>query len=201
MIVLKNMDDLMDTDLRGHHIGVCMCVLAIHEGSNIILETGKLLTHKRNILPTHLFQATINCAYSTLKSPYSPPPSGHDGTPRPYSQLNSGTVLLHLPTNCFPAFRISLPHTQRSPNGPFRIRICSRSISKEGGIPSPGSTTLYARIETSTLLCGLRAPSIVYITSTLISRGSPGQRQVDRTQDLILWIGGGGTASMRWARS
>lgn len=72
-----------------------MCVLAIHEGSNIILETGKLLAHiKRTSYRRIYLRRPSNCAYSTIKTPYAAPPIGHDGSPRPYSQLNSGTVLL-----------------------------------------------------------------------------------------------------------
>ncbi|KAF8922425.1 nucleotide-diphospho-sugar transferase [Mucidula mucida] len=78
MIVMKNMDELMDLDLPKGHIAaahVCAC------------NPRKLPHYPADWIPA-------NCAHSAVPTPTSPPPAWSEGKPRPYSQLNSGLVVL-----------------------------------------------------------------------------------------------------------
>lgn len=79
MIVLKDMDELMTLDLPDDHIAavhVCSC-------------NPRILKHyPKDWKPN-------NCAHGSVKYPTAPPPSITDKSPRPYTQLNSGTVVLN----------------------------------------------------------------------------------------------------------
>ncbi|KAF8912780.1 nucleotide-diphospho-sugar transferase [Gymnopilus junonius] len=79
MIVLKNMDELMLLDLPHDHIAavhVCSC-------------------NPRDIIHYPLDWKPRNCAYTAVKYPTAPPPAITEHSPRPYTQLNSGTVVLN----------------------------------------------------------------------------------------------------------
>jgi len=79
MIVMKNMDDLMDLDLPEDQIAaahVCAC------------NPRKLAHYPADWIPA-------NCAHTANTHPLALPPIATDATPRPYSQLNSGTVVLN----------------------------------------------------------------------------------------------------------
>ncbi|TFK43723.1 glycosyltransferase family 8 protein [Crucibulum laeve] len=79
MIVKKNMDDLMTIELGKNEIAavhVCAC------------NPRKLEHYPSDWIPA-------NCAHTAVKHPRGLPPVATDNTPRPYSQLNSGTVVLN----------------------------------------------------------------------------------------------------------
>ncbi|KAF9015284.1 nucleotide-diphospho-sugar transferase [Cyathus striatus] len=79
MILKKNMDELMVLDLLKDQIAavhVCAC------------NPRKLAHYPSDWIPT-------NCAHSAVTNPLAPPMQPSDTTPRPYSQLNSGTVVLN----------------------------------------------------------------------------------------------------------
>ncbi|KAF8973912.1 nucleotide-diphospho-sugar transferase [Flammula alnicola] len=79
MIVLKNMDELMFLDLPQDHIAavhVCSC------------NPRGLPHYPKDWTPSH-------CAHAAVKNPTAPPPSIQKDSPRPYFQLNSGTVVLN----------------------------------------------------------------------------------------------------------
>ncbi|KAF5337221.1 hypothetical protein D9611_003289 [Ephemerocybe angulata] len=77
MLVRRNMDELFVLKLARDQIAavhVCAC------------NPLKLVHYPADWLP-------VNCAYSAVSTPKSPPPK-YNGSPRPYHQLNSGTVVL-----------------------------------------------------------------------------------------------------------
>ncbi|THV04831.1 nucleotide-diphospho-sugar transferase [Dendrothele bispora CBS 962.96] len=79
MIVMKNMDELMVLPLESDEIAaahVCAC------------NPMKILHYPADWVPE-------NCAHTAVKSPLSNPPSWTPNGPRPYGQLNSGTVVLN----------------------------------------------------------------------------------------------------------
>ncbi|KAL0579118.1 hypothetical protein V5O48_002901 [Marasmius crinis-equi] len=79
MIVMKNMDDLMDLPLKAEQIAAahaCAC------------NPRKFAHYPADWIPE-------NCAHTAVENPRAPPPSWAPGKPRPYSQLNSGTVVLN----------------------------------------------------------------------------------------------------------
>ncbi|KAF9532047.1 nucleotide-diphospho-sugar transferase [Crepidotus variabilis] len=79
MIVLKNMDELMAMDLPHDHIAaahVCAC-------------------NPRGIEHYPIDWRPDNCAHTTLSHPTSLPPLPTHTSPRPHTQLNSGTVVLN----------------------------------------------------------------------------------------------------------
>ncbi|KAF5312565.1 hypothetical protein D9619_003165 [Psilocybe cf. subviscida] len=79
MIILKNMDDLMNIDLLPDHIAaahVCCC------------NPRGYAHYPADWIPPH-------CAYTAVANPTSPPPASTKNSPRPYFQLNSGTVVLN----------------------------------------------------------------------------------------------------------
>ncbi|KAG5718848.1 hypothetical protein E4T56_gene6329 [Termitomyces sp. T112] len=79
MIVLKNMDDLMNIELARDHIAavhVCAC------------NPRKLKHYPADWIPA-------NCAHTKVDNPTALPPPYTDTSPRPYKQLNSGTVVLN----------------------------------------------------------------------------------------------------------
>jgi len=79
MIVMKNMDELMDLVLPKNQIAaahVCAC------------NPRKLEHYPADWIPA-------NCAHTANTHPLAWPPSATDASPRPYSQLNSGTVVLN----------------------------------------------------------------------------------------------------------
>ncbi|KAF5377634.1 hypothetical protein D9615_005296 [Tricholomella constricta] len=79
MIVMKNMDELMDLELAKDQIAaahVCAC------------NPRRLKHYPADWIPA-------NCAHTAVKHPTALPPPATDDTPRPYSQLNSGTVVLN----------------------------------------------------------------------------------------------------------
>jgi len=78
VIILRNMDELMDLDLPKDQIAaahVCAC------------NPRKLPHYPADWIPE-------NCAHSAVTGPNAPPPQWSEGKPRPYSQLNSGVVVL-----------------------------------------------------------------------------------------------------------
>ncbi|KAJ3510542.1 hypothetical protein NLJ89_g4619 [Agrocybe chaxingu] len=78
MIVLKNMDELMLLDIPNEHIAavhVCAC------------NPRRMSHYPKDWRPD-------NCAHTAVKHPTEPPPSITENSPRPYTQLNSGTVVL-----------------------------------------------------------------------------------------------------------
>ncbi|KAL0072090.1 hypothetical protein AAF712_001013 [Marasmius tenuissimus] len=79
MIVMKNMDELMELPLESDQIAaahVCAC------------NPRKFAHYPADWIPE-------NCAHTAVASPLAPPPTWSPGKPRPYSQLNSGTVVLN----------------------------------------------------------------------------------------------------------
>ncbi|KDR85114.1 hypothetical protein GALMADRAFT_233742 [Galerina marginata CBS 339.88] len=79
MIVMRNMDELMVLDLPYDHIAavhVCSC-------------NPRVLKH----YPPDW--KPCNCAYTAVEHPAAPPPTITEESPRPYTQLNSGTVVLN----------------------------------------------------------------------------------------------------------
>ncbi|KAG6832451.1 hypothetical protein H0H92_001497 [Tricholoma furcatifolium] len=79
MIVLRNMDDLMELELADDHIAavhVCAC------------NPRRLKHYPADWIPE-------NCAHTAVQSPTSLPPSCTTTSPRPYGQLNSGTVVFN----------------------------------------------------------------------------------------------------------
>ncbi|KAK0208366.1 nucleotide-diphospho-sugar transferase [Desarmillaria ectypa] len=79
VIILRNMDELMDLDLPKDQIAaahVCAC------------NPRKLPHYPADWIPE-------NCAHSAVSGPNAPPPQWSEGKPRPYSQLNSGVVVLN----------------------------------------------------------------------------------------------------------
>ncbi|KAF9270340.1 nucleotide-diphospho-sugar transferase [Marasmius fiardii PR-910] len=79
MIVMKNMDELMDLSLGDGEIAaahVCAC------------NPRKFPHYPADWIPD-------NCAHTAVRTPLAPPPTWSPGCPRPYSQLNSGTVVLN----------------------------------------------------------------------------------------------------------
>ncbi|KAG6816287.1 hypothetical protein H0H87_007230 [Tephrocybe sp. NHM501043] len=79
MIVLKNMDELMDLELANDEIAathVCAC-------------NPRRLAH----YPADWISA--NCAHTAVTDPTALPPPITKTSPRPYGQLNSGTVVLN----------------------------------------------------------------------------------------------------------
>ncbi|KAK7058851.1 hypothetical protein VNI00_001475 [Paramarasmius palmivorus] len=66
MVVLKNMDELMDLPLGPDEIAAA-----------------------------HACAIPANCAHTAVSHPLASPPSWSPNTPRPYGQLNSGTVVLN----------------------------------------------------------------------------------------------------------
>jgi len=80
MIVMRNMDELMELDLPSDWIAaahVCAC------------NPRKLAHYPKDWIPA-------NCAYTPLSHPssHSQPSSIQPSSPRPYTQLNSGLVVL-----------------------------------------------------------------------------------------------------------
>ncbi|KAG6820376.1 hypothetical protein H0H93_001347 [Arthromyces matolae] len=69
MIIMKNMDELMDLELPKDHIA------AVHS--------------------QYFARIPENCAHTAVKSPQTLPPPYGPTSPRPYQQLNSGTVVLN----------------------------------------------------------------------------------------------------------
>ncbi|KAJ7597161.1 nucleotide-diphospho-sugar transferase [Mycena floridula] len=79
MLVMKNMDELMTLDLPHDKIAaahVCAC------------NPAKYSHYPADWIPE-------NCAHTAVKSPTALPPVASESTPRPYSQLNSGTLVLN----------------------------------------------------------------------------------------------------------
>ncbi|KAG7099334.1 hypothetical protein E1B28_001191 [Marasmius oreades] len=79
MIVMKNMDELMDLPLKDDEIAaahVCAC------------NPRKFQHYPEDWIPE-------NCAHTSVQHPLAPPPSWLPICPRPYGQLNSGTVVLN----------------------------------------------------------------------------------------------------------
>ncbi|KAK7463696.1 hypothetical protein VKT23_005635 [Stygiomarasmius scandens] len=79
MIVMKNMDELMDLPLKADEIAaahVCAC------------NPMKIPHYPADWVPE-------NCAHTAVEGPLANPPSWTPGGPRPYGQLNSGTVVLN----------------------------------------------------------------------------------------------------------
>ncbi|RDB29377.1 Galactinol synthase 2 [Hypsizygus marmoreus] len=79
MIVMKNMDELMHLDLTKEQIAaahVCAC------------NPRKLKHYPADWIPE-------NCAHTAVTHPAALPPPATEDTPRPYSQLNSGTVVIN----------------------------------------------------------------------------------------------------------
>jgi len=79
MIVMRNMDELMDLELAKDQIAaahVCAC------------NPRRLKHYPADWIPA-------NCAHTAVRHPTALPPPATDSTPRPYSQLNSGTVVLN----------------------------------------------------------------------------------------------------------
>ncbi|GBE77924.1 nucleotide-diphospho-sugar transferase [Sparassis latifolia] len=81
MIIMRNMDELMDLELPRDWIAaahVCAC------------NPRKLPHYPADWVPA-------NCAHTSMVHPeaLSSPPTITESSPRPYTQLNSGTVVLH----------------------------------------------------------------------------------------------------------
>ncbi|PFH54590.1 glycosyltransferase family 8 protein [Amanita thiersii Skay4041] len=79
MVIRKNMDELMNMDLARDEIAavhVCAC------------NPRKLPHYPADWIPE-------NCAHSTVPHPTALPPAPANTAPRPYSQLNGGTVVLN----------------------------------------------------------------------------------------------------------
>ncbi|KAG6841258.1 hypothetical protein C0991_000398 [Blastosporella zonata] len=79
MIVLKNMDELMHLELADDEIAavhVCAC------------NPRRLKHYPADWNPA-------NCAHTAVTAPTALPPSATASSPRPYRQLNSGTVVLN----------------------------------------------------------------------------------------------------------
>ncbi|EDR15646.1 glycosyltransferase family 8 protein [Laccaria bicolor S238N-H82] len=79
MIIRRNMDDLMELDLPKDEIAavhVCAC------------NPRKLAHYPSDWIPE-------NCAHTAVTHPGALPPPATPETPRPYHQLNSGTVVLN----------------------------------------------------------------------------------------------------------
>ncbi|KAF8078497.1 glycosyltransferase family 8 protein [Lyophyllum atratum] len=79
MIVTRNMDELMDLELAEDQIAavhVCAC------------NPRRLEHYPADWIPA-------NCAHTAVRHPRALPPVATDSTPRPYGQLNSGTVVLN----------------------------------------------------------------------------------------------------------
>ncbi|KAF5390200.1 hypothetical protein D9757_002823 [Collybiopsis confluens] len=79
MVIRRNMDDLMEMPLAPDEIAaahVCAC------------NPMKLVHYPADWIPP-------NCAHTAVKSPLDLPPVWSPTSPRPYSQLNSGTVVLN----------------------------------------------------------------------------------------------------------
>lgn len=73
-------------------------VRAIHAVWITIQSTGEFGCSSLGILlviaTLAIHREPMNCAHSSVKSPHSPPPLIRKDSPRPYHQLNSGTVVL-----------------------------------------------------------------------------------------------------------
>ncbi|KAF8642318.1 hypothetical protein AX16_009588 [Volvariella volvacea WC 439] len=79
MIILKNMDELLEMDLPKDEVAaahVCAC------------NPRKLAHYPADWIPK-------NCAHTAVTNPLALPPRATAESPRPYSQLNSGTVVLN----------------------------------------------------------------------------------------------------------
>lgn len=98
MIILRNMDELMAMVLPDDHIAavhVCSCNprgLSHYPKDWLVKELLQL-----NLGETYfiLLRIPAHCAHSSVKHPTAPPPGIRKDSPRPYSQLNSGTVVLN----------------------------------------------------------------------------------------------------------
>ncbi|KAF8898615.1 nucleotide-diphospho-sugar transferase [Infundibulicybe gibba] len=79
MIIRRNMDELMEINLPKDEIAaahVCAC------------NPRQLKHYPADWIPE-------NCAHTAVTHPKALPPVADEGSPRPYSQLNSGTVVLN----------------------------------------------------------------------------------------------------------
>lgn len=79
MVIKKNMDDLFEMELPKDEIAashVCAC------------NPRRLPHYPADWIPA-------NCAHSAVIHPTDPPPHPSESSPRPYGQLNSGTVVVN----------------------------------------------------------------------------------------------------------
>jgi len=103
MIIRRNMDELMEMDLPQGQIAavhVCAC------------NPRKLDHYPPDWIPA-------NCAHTAVAHPTDPPPRAVEGTPRPYTQLNSGTVVLNPSTELAEAIVHFLKTDARIPGFTF----------------------------------------------------------------------------------
>ncbi|PPR00645.1 hypothetical protein CVT24_000868 [Panaeolus cyanescens] len=97
MIVLRNMDELMKLDLPQDHIAavhVCAC------------NPRGIAHYPGDWLPE-------NCAYKEIRLPTDPPPAITEQSPRPHTQLNSGTVILNPSLTLFTGIKNFLDTSER----------------------------------------------------------------------------------------
>jgi len=100
MIVRRNMDELLDDlELQPGQVAaahVCAC-------------------NPRNIPHYPKDWIPKNCAHSAVQSPTSPPPQPTESSPRPYTQLNSGLVVLQPSKETFEKLRHRLSTDPAAP--------------------------------------------------------------------------------------
>ncbi|EEB93853.1 hypothetical protein MPER_07441 [Moniliophthora perniciosa FA553] len=99
MIVLRNMDELLDLPLAGDEIAAAhACACNPRKLPHYPTDWYGIYANSTLSFLTDCFLITripANCAHTAVPNPQAPPPTWSPNTPRPYGQLNSGTVVVN----------------------------------------------------------------------------------------------------------